>query len=165
MIIFKILSNLYTNKSSKWIKEVNDSDVQPFVIQRWLCMNTTIRSATRWLDKYVFYLSPKMYLSLAWSVIPKSNKAPFIKYIKKEEDDAEFNFIIPKIRQHLNLSDNDWNANKTRVIQMIKDDTPKWFSFYGVPKKYWVKYKQDYNLIKAYGKREEPKQKGLNAWG
>ena len=40
-----------------------------------------------------------------------------------------------------------------------------WFSFYGVPKRYWKKYSLQFNLIKKYNQKEDNKQKGLAAWG
>ena len=72
MNIITILQHIYTDKKSDWINEVEETQVQPFVIQRWLCMNDGLRVQTRWLDKYVFPLSPKMYLSLAWEYHTKN---------------------------------------------------------------------------------------------
>jgi len=164
MNIFSILKNLYTNKSSKWIDEINKEDIVPFVIQNWLAMNDQIRVQVRWLDKYVFVLPPKMYLSLAWSVIPKSLKAPYVKYIKKQEEEEEFDFILQKVRKQFGLSDNDYNANKDRLLKAIKKDMVQWFSYYGVPKRIWKKYYLDFDLIKQYGGKKAVPQRGLDAW-
>ena len=87
MNIFDIIKNLYTNKKCDWIVGLDDKDIQPYVIQRWLAMNDYLRVQTRWLDKYIFCLTPKMYLSLAWSIIPKLQKPPFIKYIKQAQEE------------------------------------------------------------------------------
>jgi hypothetical protein len=163
-----ILNHLYTSKSLKWLDKVDDSDVQPYVIQRWLCMNDQIRKQTRWLDKYVFSLqnNPKMYLSLAWSIIPKSDKMPFCRYIKEEKPDEEFDFIICKIRKQFYLSDNDMFYLKDILIKNIKDDMIKWFSYYGVLRKYWSKYRLNYQKLKEYKvDRSDKLQKGLSAWG
>ena len=165
MMIFSVLKHLYTDRSANWIKEIDETQVQPFLVQRWLVMNDKIRVQTRWLDKYVFVLSPKMYLSLAWSIIPKAAKAPFIKYIKKQDEEEEFDFILSRIRKHMKLSDNDFNANKSRIIEAIKNDMVNWFSYYGVPKKYWKKYYLDFRQIKEFGKKEDNSQKGLGAFG
>jgi len=168
MNMLDILKNLYTNRNSDWIMTIEDNHIQPFVIQRWLCMNDRLRKQTRWLDKYVFTLQakPKMYLSLAWSIIPKASKMPFIPYIKQKESDDEYDFILSKVRRHFKLSDNDFNAMKIRLINYIKADMVKWFSFYGVQKKYWKKYYVDFKLIKNFGTRDYVKpQKGLSKWG
>lgn len=165
MNILEIIKNLYTNKKCDWIIKMDESDIQPFVIQRWLAMNDHLRKQVRWLDKYVFQLSPKMYLSLAWSIIPKSSKQPFVKYIKQEDEKEEFSFILDKIRKHFNLSDNDFNANKDRLIQTIKKDMVNWFCFYGVPKKFWKQYYLNFNQIKEYGDDKKPKTQSLDAWG
>ncbi len=169
MNIFSVLKELYTNKSCSWIRQLDENElvsgnIQPFLIQRWLIMNDSIRVQTRWLDKYVFVLSPKMYLSLAWSIIPKSDKAPFIKYIKKENKEEEFDFILNRGRHHMNLSDNDYNANKSRILDAIKKDMKNWFAFYGIPKKYWKQYYLNFNYIKEFGKKPNG-QKGLAAFG
>ena len=165
MNIFKVMGNLYTKIKCDWIDEIEETSIQPYVIQRWLAMNDAIRVQTRWLNKYVFVLPPKMYLSLAWSILPKSQKMPFTKYIKKADEDTEFDFILDRVRQHFELSDNDFNANKDRLIEAIKKDMVNWFSFYGIPKKYWKKYYIDFKQIKKFGVKEDVSQKGLGAWG
>jgi len=190
--IYDILLNLFVNKNSNvflyygvahdsngnpkkeqrrhrvegsWINFLENEDIQPYVLQLWLVMNDSVRAQTRWLDKYVFSLPPKMYLSLAWSVLPKVPKMPYSKYIKKLSEIEEYDFILSKVRQHLNLSDNDFNANKDRLLTAIKSDMVNWFSFYGVPKKYWKKYYLNFDLIKNFRKKEDNSQKGLGAWG
>ena len=155
---------MYTNKKSNWINEVEDNEIQPYVIQRWLTMNDMLRVQTRWLDKYVFHLPPKMYLSLAWSILPKVQKTPFVKYIKKKEVDTEFNFIIPKIRKHFCLSDNDFDSLKHYIVSAIKSDTVNWFKYYGVEKKYWKKYYLDFRLMKQDEDKATP-VKSLGDWG
>ena len=165
MNIIDIIKNLYTNKKCDWIVDLEDKDIQPYVIQRWLAMNDYLRVQTRWLDKYVFYLTPKMYLSLAWSIMPKLQKPPFIKYIKKVQEEEEFDFILSRVRKHFDLSDNDYNSMKSRIIKEIKKDMVNWFSFYGIPKKYWKQYYINFNQIKEFEVKIDNSQKGLDAWG
>jgi len=165
MNILDILKNLYTNKNCSWINEIEDTDIQPYVIQRWLAMNDMLRVQIRWLDKYVFVLTPKMYLSLAWSIIPKTPRQPFVKYIKQVEDDEEYDFILSRVRKHFKLSDNDYNAIKNRIVEAVKKDIVGWFTFYGVPKRFWKKYYIDFNLIKKTGDNKFNNQSGLEAWG
>jgi len=165
MNIFDILSNLYTNKKVDWVLELEDADIVPYVIQRWLAMNDAIRVQARWLDKYVFVLSPKMYLSLAWSILPKTQRPPFIKYIKQVKEDEEYDFILSRVRQHMKLSDNDFNSNRDRIIAAIKKDIANWFSFYGIPKKYWKKYYVNFDQIKEFGPKKPNPQSGLDKWG
>jgi len=133
MNIYDILLNLYTNNKNNviynwqfvdgrrkvvttkingnWINTIENNEIQPFVIQRWLAMDDGLRKHVRWLDKYIFSLqnNSKMYLSLAWSVLPKVSKPPFVKYIKKVEEDVEYDFILSKVKKQYNLSDNDYN--------------------------------------------------------
>lgn len=165
MNIFEIMAHLYTDKNPKWIDELEESEIQPVIIQLWLVMNDQVRVQTRWLDKYTFNLPPKMWLSLAWSVLPKYQKTPFVKYIKKVEDDEEYLFILNKIRQQFKLSDNDFKANKIRLINEIKKDMPSWFTYYGVEKANWKKYYLDFNVMKQDDKPQIKKPTGLSKWG
>lgn len=147
-----IIQNLYTNLHSNWITDIdeNEEQIQPYIIQKWLVMNDKLRVQVRWLDKYVFTLPPKMYLSLAWSIMPKVGKVPFTPYIKAIEDTEDFDFILNKIRQHYQMSDNDFKANKSRLIKAIRNDMASWFSFYGVEKEHWKKYNVRFDLIKGF---------------
>ena len=162
-----LMQNLFTNNKCTWINEIDagSEEIQPFLIQRCLAMNDTIRIQTRWLDKYTFVLPPKMYLSLAWSVLPKTTRVPFNEYIKQQDDIEEFDFILSRIRKQFKLADNDFNALKSRLIKAIKNDLVNWFSYYGVPKRYWKVYKINFNLIKNFNNKRIDGQKGLNMWG
>ena len=166
MNIFEVLTNLYTNSSSKWILSLDDNDIQPFLIQKWLIMNDNLRTQVRWLDKYVFNLPPKMYLSLVWSLIfPKFKQMPFNKYIKKiDNEEEEFKFITDVIRKQYELSDNDFRANKNLIIKEIKSNMPFWFRVYGVQKFYWKKYYLNFDDIKFDDKKVIGKN-DLKKWG
>jgi len=161
-----VLNNLYTNRRLDWLNEV-DNNVSPFIIQRCLAMNDMLRAQVRWLDKYVFALQSdsKLYMSLAWSIIPKVNKAPYYPYIKKVDEIEEFDFILSRVRKHFTLADNDYNRMKNRILTAIKKDMVNWFSFYGIDKKYWKQYYLNFNLIKEFGEKAKPKTESLDKWG
>jgi hypothetical protein len=105
-----------------------------------------------------------MYLSLAWSVLPKTDKQPFVKYIKINEDEDEFGFILSRIRKQFKLSDNDYNSMKSRLINYIKSDMVNWFSYYGVEKTHWKQYYLNFDLIKQYGVQKQ-NISNLSNWG
>jgi len=155
-----ILNNLYTNKKSDWIKSIQDSTIEPMIIQRFLLMNDRLLSQTRWLDKYVFILPKKMYLSLAWSIIPKVNSAPFVKYIKKIDQEDEFDFIISRIRKQYMLSDNDYKHLKKYIMKDLTDNMIDWFKYYGIEKKYWKKYSLKFKLMSENTDKQK-RQTGL----
>lgn len=166
MNIFKLINNLFTARDAQWILDIKDEEVQPFIIQKWLMMCDNVRVQTRWLDKYVFVLTPKQYISLAWSILPKTQKQPYIKYIKKDEKEEEYKFILDKIRKQFQLSDNDYRTNKDRLIKLIESDMVCWFAYYGIEKKYWKQFKLNYNDIKKCGiKKQVVPQQGLSSWG
>ncbi len=162
--IFQILEQLYTNRSFKWINNIDDSEIEPFIIQKFLAMNDSNRIFVRWLDKYVFSLPPKMWLSLAHSVLPKYPKMPFIRYVKKVEEEEEYNFILSEVRRHFQLSDNDYKHNKSRILEAIKKDMVSWFKYYGINKKMWKQYHLNFDLIRGEAKKEVQQVKGLGAW-
>jgi hypothetical protein len=163
----KIINQLYINKRADWILDLDDNEIEPYLIQRTLMKNDALRVQVRWLDKYVFVLPPKMFLSLAWSVIPKVDRAPFIENIKKQESIEKFDFIFSKVRKHFKLSDNDFNAIKERLRESIKNDLANWFSYYGVEKVYWKEYSINFNLIKDFGRESKQTSPGydLSKWG
>lgn len=161
MNILDILNNIYTNRKCDWINSIEETNIKPVVIQKWLVMNDAVRVQTRWLDKYVYTIPPKMYLSLVWSIMPKSAKAPYIKYISKIEEVEEFDFILKKIRKQYKLSDNDFNSNKQYLINAIKKDMVWWFSYYGIEKKVWKKYYLNFKLIKEFRNKKNKKPKGI----
>lgn len=164
MDVFKIVENLYINNHTDWIINLEEIDIEPLVILKFLAMDDGLRVQTRWLDKYTFSLPPKMFLSLAWSILPKVMKKPYIQYTKKVTEEEEFKFILDRIRKHFNLSDNDFNTNKDRLVKYIKNDMVNWFSFYGIPKKYWKEYYLDFDLIKQYGVVKQ-NVNNLSSWG
>jgi hypothetical protein len=167
-VINGIVDNLYTNIKADWIKKLDNELIIPRIIQGSLIKDDKLRVQVRWLDKYVDSIPPKMYLSLAWSVLPKVSKKPFIDYKsqKKIVEEEEFDFILKKIRKHFSLSDNDYRANKERILKEIKKDMPYWFSWYGIAKKYWKHYYVNFELIKQFDVRvSKPVTKGLEKWG
>ena len=170
MELFKVIENLYTNQKSDWISNMDDDEVQliePFIVQRFLAMNDNLRVQTRWLDKYVYTIPSKMFLSLAWSIIPKQARMPFNKYIKQLDNEEKMSFLFAKIRKQFQLSDNDFNANKTRLLKYIYSNMPDWFSYYGVEKRYWNEFKVDFRLIKNFGVENSTiaQTNTLEAWG
>lgn len=164
--IFQILAGLYTKTNARWMRDIPESDISPFLINRWLAMNKNVGKIARWLDRYVYALPPKMFLSLAWTVLPKMKKAPFIKYTKQIQDDTEFSFIYDKIRKQFAISDNDFVVLKPFLHRAIKEDTVNWFSYYGVPKYHWANYNLDVRKMKEFNHTVgKPTPKGLEAWG
>jgi len=166
-IIKIIMKGIYTQPNLKWLNLIEDNEFEPFIIQKMLAMNDYIRSQVRWLDKYVFPLqdNPKMYLSLAWTVIPKFRKVPFTPYIKKKSEKDEYDFILKKVRKQFKLSDNDFRKVRDRIVRAIEKDKVNWFSYYGVPKRYWKDHYLNFEQIKEFGEPPKPKIQGLDRWG
>lgn len=163
MSVFIILNHLFTNPKSDWINKLDDDAISPVIIQRFLSLLLASQRASRILNAFVYNLPKKMYLSVAWSLLffdgKKLNKAPFIKYPKKEDIKDEYEVLFNKIRKELKLSENDFVNSKKFLMHHIKQEPEVWFSYYGMDKKYWDNLGLDYDKIKEYGKVREGKRK------
>jgi len=98
-----------------------------------------------------------MYLSLAWSIIPKSKTAPYrtdmLKidetkdpYLSKETD--KYDFLFKRIRKQFKLGDNDFNSLKPRLLKAIEKNISEWFIYYGVEKAHWKRFNINFDLMK-----------------
>lgn len=164
MIIFQQLKHIYCDRDISWLKDLDDNMIQPMLLNKWFAMNNKVLSKARDLDKYTFTVPPKMFAALAWAkMFPKQFKTPFVKYIKKKEDNEAYQIIINKIRKQLQLSDNDYKYSKKRIIKYIEDNKQELFIKFGIDKKEWKKHGLDFKEIKSGGLREG--KKGLDLWG
>ena len=169
MNILEILQKLFTCKTSKWILDVDDKDINPVIIQRFLVLNNMTMMKSRILNRFVYTVPPKVYLSAAWTVLffdgKKLNKTPFIKYPKKTEVKRKYGFIHDKMRKQFHMSEKDLEIVIAFIDANIKKDKPTWFSYYGIKKHEWKMNDIDINLMRAYGDRTTVKSKvGLDAF-
>jgi len=151
--MFNIISNIYTKRNSKWIDEI-DNNIAPVLILKWLSMNDKIITHVNYLNKYVYWLEPKHFLSLAWAIIPKYSKAPFIKYMKKQEEENLYEELFIKIRKVLEMSDNDFKYCHPYLLKEIENNKKKWFNKFGMDKKFWATHGMDSKQEMKSEKRE-----------
>ena len=166
MNIFRVLNYLQTKNNINWLNGLDDfNEVQPFILNKWLSMDKELQRYVRFLDKYTFYLEPKQFLMLAWSVLPKKQKIGFNKYIKKNKElEEEYNFLIIRIRKVLEISDNDWKIIKKYYIQDIEENKIEYFKSFGVNKKKWKKFNLDYKKMKEVPEIQIENKNNLNKW-
>jgi len=169
MNLFEILKNLFTNPSASWILDINESDINPVLIQRFLVTNSSSVKQASILNKFAFSIQPKMYLSAAWTLLffngKKLHKAPFIQLIKSDNSNLKFHYVLDKIQRQFNMSENDLKNESKTLIKAINKDKYAWFSYYGIKNQYWVMNNMDINVIKTYGNRKKVEhKKGLEAW-
>lgn len=155
MELFELLEKLYTKTNPKWINEV-DNSIPPIIINKWLAMNKKNYEIVKELDKYTFILQPKQFVLLAWSMIPKEDKMPFVRYYKEVKEEDEFDFIWSEFRKKFEISNNDFEAAKKLYKYHFKNNMIEYFKLFGVSKKLWKKYDLDFNEMKA------PEEKMLN---
>ncbi len=162
MNIYKILHNLFCNPKSDWILSLDDKKISTKLVHDYLSMYPKSIIQASILNKYLYSLPPKMYLSGMWSVLffngKKLVKIPFIKYKGKKKEKQKFYFMYEKIQRHLKMSDNEIKFNKDIIDKELDNNKVKWFSFYGINKNYWNHFNIDYNLMKKYKDRGAKKK-------
>ena len=163
MDIFTILKNIYTSRNSKWIKDLEDSEISPLIINRFLSMNNKIISQCDFLNRYTFRLKPRSFLYLAWATIPKYERAPFCPNIKKNKEEDNYEELWIKIRKVLEMGDNDFACSKQRLLETIEKDKDKWFKMFGMNKKFWDKHGTNFSNIRDEVERKGPS--GLEMFG
>ena len=162
MNIFEILKNMYTNRSSKWINILDDNMISPFIINNWLSMNGQLGKIVVYLDQFIFSLKPKHWLHLAWSVVPKQSKTPFIKYLKKEKHEEQYKELHEKIISKLKINDLD-EYYKRIIFSKDQELLETLMRDYGMPRKLWLKYGLNPEGLR-YEEEKRVIKKGLDLW-
>ncbi len=162
--IFKTVAHLYNRQTPDWIFEIEE-EPSPVVINKVLSMNVQNYEICKILNKYIFVLEPRAWLLLAWSMVPKYEKAPFVKYIKTvEEEEDDLQFLWDKVKKKNEFYGNDFRINKDRIFEEFDKNKEEWFKSYGIEKKYWKQFGLDFNKMYE-GEREVVKvNKGLEGW-
>ncbi len=169
MQIFDILKNLYTNPSSKWILDVKDNAIKPVIIQRFITLNQNVYKEASFLNKFVYSLPPKMYLSAVWSALfinkKKYSKAPFVRYPKKIVKNIKYAGVLEKIKREFNVSDKDMKTNMKFLLDFITKNAVEMFSYYGIDEREWLAHGLQVADMKLYGNRPIVEtKKGLDVW-
>jgi hypothetical protein len=172
LLLFIIETMMITSVGTtlgKWILNIKDSDIKPVIIQRYLLLNQNIFREVSFLNKFVYSLTPKMYLSAVWASLfinkKKYIRVPFVKYPKKRINFIKYITVLAKIKREFNLSDKDLKSNKDFLFQYIDNHKMEVFSYYGMSKKDWLEHDLNFDDIKIYGNRPVIEySKGLDAW-
>ena len=162
MNIFEIVGHCYTEKSTKWIDQLTPEELKechPIVLNKFFSMNPYLTFQLPILNDYAIILDTKKFLFVAWAVLPKYDRLPFFKYIKKEVVDDEFDFVWDKFKNFTEIKGNDFKSAKKYLEADLQKNMKAWFFALGIDKKYWKKYKLDYHEPKV-----EKKPVGLGAW-
>lgn len=169
MNLFEILKQLFTNPSPKWILELDDADINPVIIQRFLSLNRESMPIARRLNRFVYTIPAKMYLSIVWSMLFKNgkklSKAPFIQYPKKKDAAHKYSFIHEKVQRQFDMSDTDLQVVLPFINNAIENNKVEWFAYYAATNEQWTTNDLDITLMKEFNKRPELQRKDtLSAW-
>jgi len=152
---FDIVKKIYTLKSFNWVYELNDNEIDVYMIQKTLSMNPQILDAVRGLRKYTKNPDKKQYLALACAVIPKYSKAPYIPYLKaKTVNDDIYKPVLDKIQKILRLTHNDIVDEAKYYIAEIEKDKEHWFRKLGMSKEIWIKHGLDFEEMRGGEQRD-----------
>jgi hypothetical protein len=107
MNIFDHLSNI-TDKKLPWeeLSEVDKKAFSPFMINRFLSMNTDFIELVNELQRYtVGQLSPEYTYKLYLEFLPK--KKQFNKYIKSKKSEKYNSDLVDLVRNHFLISEKE----------------------------------------------------------
>ena len=144
--MFEIINNVYTKKNFSWISELNEIP-SPVIVLKWLSMNLSIQKSVRVLNRYAFILSPPEFLALSMATIPRQLKAPFVKFVKAEENE-QYEELFNKIQYYGKYGDSDMIIIKKKVLVEIEKDKLKWFKTFGMDEKFYADNGVDFKDIK-----------------
>jgi len=164
LVLMKIMSKLQKASNSNWINEIEETDIVPFMITRYLSMSYLFMPYANLLNQSL-HLPPKQFLLYAWSIVPKKEKAIRLNYIKKfVEENVVEDVIFNKIKKILDIGENDWKHEKKYFERDLAANKTEYFKMFGVEKKYWGKAQLNFEDIK--GEEGEIKGKsGLELFG
>ena len=105
--IFDHLSGL-TDKKTSW-SSLSDSDKKsftPYMINRWLSMNTDFIELVNEFQKYTIgQISPEMTYRLYIELLPKQRQ--FNKYVKGKKEDKYNQQLVELLSQHFLVSESE----------------------------------------------------------
>lgn len=161
---FDIVNKIYTEKTVNWVYDLDESEIDVFMIQRALSMNLKIAGAVGSLAKFTKNPDKKQYVAMAWATIPRVSKAPYLPYVKaKEEVDSIYKPVLDKIQRLLRLTHNDIVDEAKYYIAEIEKDKAGWFRRLGMERAVWRKHDLDFEEMRG-GEQREIKS-GLEMFG
>ena len=158
--LFYIINCIYTKQDSTWIDAL-DEYPSPVVLNKFLGMNDNISAYAKFLDRFVYWLDARHWIALAWSVVPKYSKAPFVKFIKKSDEVEMLEPLLAKVRNVLELGDSDYLCCKDLIVSEVLKDKKKWFSALGMGKEFVEKFGLNYSDL---GGEIKTGKSGLELW-
>lgn len=161
---FEVMQLLQTRKDIHWIYELEKSEIDVFMLNKYLVSNRRFLGLSQIMQKFEENPDKRQVLALLWSRIPKQDKTPFIPYIKKkDEQDEKYKPLLDKIQKALGISSRDMSFVKEYYIREIEKDKPSWFRKLGMDKDMWKKHGLDFKDATKGGKKEV--KMGLGAFG
>lgn len=125
--IFELKNKMYTKQKFN-IEEYKNVNVLSLI--RILAMDTNNIKALNEMQNYTYYLQNMLNLILLFFKIPRKQRVPFIKYIKKENKQEES--LYEKIRQYFNWTDRELNLNMSILKNTIEKNKKEWYKKFGI---------------------------------
>lgn len=138
--MFNIINKLYT-KDISLFNEFKPQDL--FMLVRWLGQDMDNINILKRLDKFLFTIDPKHYLTLLFFGIHRKYRAPYLEYVKADKKIE--NQLLKRIQRYLKYSDREFDRVKPIVLREIRKDLKGYCSKLGLTTKESKKSMGDIN--------------------
>jgi len=158
MELFKDIGVVFTKEGSL------SKDWSPFMINRFLSFSFDhkVKDVAIQADKYIFWLNRDFIEYIYFAGIPRTPKAPFIKYIKKPgKSTDDLVPLLELIQKYYKWTDYEAKRNREAVLKSIEnsDELSELLRFYHADETLYKKYKVD--IKKPEPSKVVKAQKGL----
>lgn len=113
LTFYEAIIGYYTHKDKKFLEEASKL-VSPYMLNQWLSNDINSLQLVAELDRYVG-INKDIYLAFVYYLLPKRNKAPYLKYLKADEsikDEDE----IERIRKYFEVGKKEFDKYYRRHI-------------------------------------------------
>ena len=145
--IQKNLEYFYLKKGSY------NNEIPLLVMNKFISYNNPQTASD--IDKNFFLINEEVSKARLYLRIPQQH-IPFISYLKKIEQEEEFEFLFKKMKKFLKISDREFQHYKHFIAENLKDKQKikEYFKYFGIEKKYYEIYDLEFstkNKIKSLG--------------
>ena len=116
MEIFDALKVFFTKKGAL------DNSWSPYMVSRFLSMDSKFRSVSFLANNYVYYVNADIMKGLFFFYLPRYDRAPYIRYMKSmKEKESEYQGIFMALQNYYQWTDAELNGYKSFYVNLFED--------------------------------------------
>jgi hypothetical protein len=116
MEIFDALKVLFTKKGSL------DDSWSPYIVSRFLSMDSKFRSVSFLANNYIYYVDAEIMKGLFFFFLPRYDKTPYLRYIKSlKEKESEYQEIFARLQDYYKWTDAELGNYKGFYVDLFED--------------------------------------------